>query len=258
MSAKIGAARRSVFLKALAATGNVTVSAERARVSRSWVLLHRNADPDFDNGCRAALRHAQDRLGCAEARKPPSGWGHLDGVELVVRGSRGRRVQIGRARLTQISPRVEDRFLATLAATCNVKAAYSEAGVSKGAIYTHRKRWPAFARRWEAAVEDGYARIEMALVENGCNLFSAPEPPPEAPIPPMSVDQAIHLLHMHKHQVHGLGKRPGLTGRRPTLAEVAPSILRKVEAIKRARGVSAADKARDEREWARRRPTDSG
>lgn len=35
MSAKISAGRKKAFLKALAATGNVTLAAERAGVSRS-------------------------------------------------------------------------------------------------------------------------------------------------------------------------------------------------------------------------------
>ena len=47
---------------------------------------------------------------------PPAGAGQ----------ARGRRVQIARARVKQWTPRVEDRFLATLAATCNVKAACAE------------------------------------------------------------------------------------------------------------------------------------
>lgn len=158
------------------------------------------------------------------------------------------------ARLKQWTPRVEQRFLATLAATCNVKAACAEVGFTQASAYGHRKRWPAFARRWDEAIADGYARIEAALVENCCNLFSTPEVPPEAPMPPMSVDQAIHLLHMHKHQVHGLGKAPGKSRRRPpTLEELKPGILRKFEAFERGRGVSEADKARDQREWARRR-----
>jgi hypothetical protein len=87
-----------------------------------------------------------------------------------------------RARLNQISPRVEDRFLATLAATCNVNAACAEAGVSKGAIYTHRKRWSAFARRWDAAVKLGSLRLQFALVEYAANPFSATELPEPAEI----------------------------------------------------------------------------
>ena len=75
-------------------------------------------------------------------------------------------MQIARARLKQWTPRIEDRFLAVLAATCNVKAACAEVGMTAASAYAHRKRWPAFAGRWDEAVEEGYARLEFALVEN--------------------------------------------------------------------------------------------
>lgn len=95
MTRKFGEARRRAFLAALEATGNQTLAAERAKVSRSWVQLHRAGDPAFrraiDDAVAAAkarlvLRQAQDeRRGC----KPPTGWGYLDGEELVVKGTGG-------------------------------------------------------------------------------------------------------------------------------------------------------------------------
>ena len=48
MSKKITATRCAAFLKALAETGNQTLAAERAKVSRSWVVLHRGRDAAFD------------------------------------------------------------------------------------------------------------------------------------------------------------------------------------------------------------------
>jgi hypothetical protein len=266
MSHKTSPQRRAAFFQALRETGNQTIAAERAKVSSSWVQLHRVTDPEFKSDVAEAVAEARESLSWAadQARgargscKPPRGWGHLDGEELVVKGSGGsgggRRVQIARARLKQWTPRIEDRFLATLAATCNVKAACAEVGFTQASAYGHRKRWPAFATRWDEAIADGYARIEAALVENGCNLFSTPEVPPEAAMPPMTVAEAIQLLHMHKHQVLGLGKAPGKRRRPPpTLAEMKPGILRKFEAFERARALSEAGKARSARDYARRR-----
>jgi hypothetical protein len=257
MSAKISAAKRAAFLEALEATGNQTLADERAKVSRSWVVLHRSRDPEFDAAVRGAcLGFARRRQTGAE---PAAGWGFLDGEELVVRGTGGsgggKRVQIARARIRGWSPRVEDRFLATLAATCNVKAACAEVGLSATSAYEHRKRWPAFAARWDAAVAEGYARIEIALLENGANLFSSPDLPDAANgVGPVSAEQAIHLLHMHKHQVLGIGKAPGKRWRRPrTLDEMRGSIMRKIEAIRNAEHLGEADKARDREEYARRR-----
>jgi hypothetical protein len=265
MSRKTSPARRAAFLKALAETGNQTLAAERAKVSRSWVQLHRSTDPEFDAACKAAIAAAKASLswapdqvrGARGSNRPPGGWGHLDGEELVVRGSGGsgggRRVQIARARLHQWTPRIEDRFLATLAATCNVKAACAEVGMTAASAYEHRQRWPSFARRWAAAIEEGYARIEAALVENGENLFSTSELPPEAPMPPMSVEQAIHILHMHKNEAREIGGRPGRWRRPRALDEVRPSILRKLKAVARGLSLSEADKAKDRRAYVARR-----
>jgi hypothetical protein len=260
MSHKTSLARRAAFLQAVAETGNQTLAAERAKVSRSWVQLHRSTDPAFDAEVRAALKASFDKLRMSGERKPPRGWGHLDGEELVVKGTGGsgggKRIQIARARLKQWTPRVEDRFLATLAATCNVKAACAAVGMTAASAYAHRKRWPAFAERWDEAVWIAYMRLEDALFSNATNLFSSPKLPVEMAMPKMSVEQVIHILHMHKHQVHGLGRAPGVREppRPKTLDEVRPSMLRKLSAFMHAREMKTADKERDRREYARRRP----
>jgi len=261
MSAKFSAARRAAFLRALGESGNVTLSAERAKVSRSWVGLRRKDDAGFDAACRGAIAAARDRFqgrpstslrttlrDAADAapqeerggsNQPPPGWGYLDGVELVVRGSNGRRTQIGRARVGQWSARVEERFLAALSATCNVKAACAEVGKHATSAYAHRRRWTAFARRWDEAIETGYVRIEMALLAAGCNLFSGSELPPEEALRDMTVDQAIHILHMHKHEARGIGGRPGLVARIPAFADVREGIQKKIDIIVRARALGS-------------------
>lgn len=276
MSAKITRERRRAFLRALAVSGNQTLSAERVKVSRSWVCLQRRTDPEFDAAVRAAiaaakmvLRDASLRQGSGHAstgsaaprderrgsNKPASGWGFLDGAELVVRGSNGRRTQIGRARARQWTPRVERRFLAALSATCNVKAACAEVGMHAPSAYAHRKRWLAFAEAWDTAIKEGYMRIEAALVERACNIFSRLDDVTLSPIPTMTAGEAIHLLHMHKNIARGIGGRPGKSWQRKprTLDEERDSILRKLEAIESGRAISDEQLSADEREYARRR-----
>lgn len=257
MTRKFDSARKDAFLSALRTSGNQTLSAERTKVSRSWVQLHRSREPGFDAACREAIREAQAQRE-DHAMKPPSGWGFLDGAELVVRGTGGAprqaqggesepaqpqergRPQIARARVRQWSPRAEERFLAALAATCNVKAACAEVGLSPASAYNHRRRWPAFARRWDEAVELGYTLLECALVEAAGNIFSGEGPGepemtgPARAIRAMTVSQAIHLLHMHKHQARGIGKRPGRAAQFPDPDALRASILRKIAAIERA------------------------
>ena len=114
-------------------------------------------------------------------------------------------MQIARARLKQWTAPVEDRFLATLAATCNVKAACAEVGMTAASAYAHRKRWPRFAEKWEEAVESGYRELHGALIAAGINLFSPDETPEPGPFPPMTVAEALHCLNMHGRARLGIG-----------------------------------------------------
>jgi hypothetical protein len=253
MTAKFTAARREAFFRALARTGNQTLAAEQAKVSSSWVQLHRSGDPDFRRRMDEAIAEAKARLDAAPQLRPEDKalrW--QDGNELVVRGSRGRRTQIARSRLKQWSPRVETRFLAKLAASCNVKAACAEVGMTPASAYGHRNRWPAFLRRWDEALENGYIRLEGTLVENAANLYSREDYPLDHPLPDMTTAQAIHLLHMHKHGVLGIGKRPGRLAGPPDMDEVRKGIMRKIEAIARLDEREAARKARREARKAQR------
>ena len=271
MTAKLRQVRRSAFLTALAQTGNQALSCEKAKVSRSWVCKQRSTEPEFDAACRDAIeevRQSFDRLRTngTGVRKPEGKWAYLDGQELVVRGTGGSfdtstgsalrmtggkdardpstssgrpgrergRPQIARARVHGWSPRVEERFLGALTATCNVKAACAEVGLTPASAYGHRLRWPAFARRWHAAVALGYDRIEAALIEAGCNLFSPELPDDLPPIRGMTFDNAIHLLHMHKHAARGLGSRPGLPPREPDIEEIRATIVHRLGVFERA------------------------
>lgn len=253
MTARMSDKRRSAFLKALEACGNQTLAAERTCVSRSWVCKERGLSPEFDSECRRVIAAARERLRAAEGNRPPEGWGHLDGVELVVRGTKGRRVQIARARAGQWTAASEDRFLEVFAAACNAKAGYLAAGKSKGSAYTHRKRWPAFGRRWKEAEEVGAVRLEWMLVDRAGNPFSPHGLPPLVPPPLMTTDEIRHNLHMHQYRTRGLGKAPGRTRRRPEFAEACRVIGLKIDAIERAASLDEAEKESERRRWAKRR-----
>ena len=152
------------------------------------------------------------------------------GEELVVRGvgrGGGRRVQVARARLRQWTPRIEERFLAALMATGNVKASLAEAGMSKGSAYAHRERWAGFARRWHEAIAFADMQLTHALLHHAANPFSpaglpepddveivaereaaaaeeaAPAGPGGAaarPLHRLAFDDALHSLHMNQHR----------------------------------------------------------
>ena len=249
MTARMSAARRDAFLRALEATGNQTLAAERARVSRSWVVKARGEDPEFDAAVRGAVAAAQGALARAAveagASAAPRGWGYLDGEELVVRGTGGsalagaarhesgarRRVQVARASARDWTPRAEVRFLEVLGATCNVRAACAAVGLGQGSAYAHRRRWPAFARRWDETVETASDRLEWALLERGGNPLSGEEAAaPDNPIREMSASEAIYLIGMQRRRV----REQTLGGGRCSEAELSESLLRKLGAVKRA------------------------
>lgn len=208
--------------------------------------LQRSTDPAFAASVREAVAGAKESLsqtpdqvrGAGRSCRPAGGWGSLDGAELVVRGTNGVRVQIARARLRQWTPRVEARFLRVLAATCNVKTASAEAGLSVASAYKHRERWPEFARRWDEAVADGCVALEAALLEAGAQALSPGEAEAAgeeaAPaIIGMDAHAALHLLHMHKLYQPRAGRWPGRPPSRATEGEVAAAIERALDRLER-------------------------
>jgi hypothetical protein len=71
MTAKFSEARRQAFLAALRASGNQTLAAEKAKVSRSWVHLHRSQGPAFKDAVAEVVRHARRELEEHPERRPP-------------------------------------------------------------------------------------------------------------------------------------------------------------------------------------------
>ena len=233
MSAKTSERRRAAFLAAVAATGNQALAAERAKVSRSWVTMHRAADPAFAAAIEEARLAARARLAQVSGVGPDGAWRAQAGEELAVRGSNGRWIQVARARPRQWTPRVEARFLAALATCCNIKRACGEAGMSPQSAYAHRKRWSAFERAWDEAIEDGYERLASAAVAVAGAMLGDPDMVPEAEMGPVTVNEAIRLLGLHKRRAIGVGRAPGRTARRKTFEELAPSIMAKLGLVER-------------------------
>lgn len=129
----------------------------------------------------------------------------------------------------------EEIFLDHLAVTANYTLAAKKTGFSREAIYKRRRRDPAFAERCRAAIAQAVDNIDALLVEGAERALAGRAPACDSPIPPMSIEQAIAVVKLHRPSVTGEGKRPGWRGRPRSLAEVKDSILRKLSAIERAR-----------------------
>ena len=72
------------------------------------------------------------------------------------RGNTGSRAPHGSVRI--------DSFLAELAQSSNVAAAAAVSGLSTGQVYTLRRTDADFARRWYAALAEGYDNLEMDML----------------------------------------------------------------------------------------------
>lgn len=68
-----------------------------------------------------------------------------------------------------------DLFFAQLAETVNVTRAAERADIPVSSVYLRRRKDPAFAARWLEALDEGYARLEMLLLEQSVNGFERVE-----------------------------------------------------------------------------------
>lgn len=125
----------------------------------------------------------------------------------------------------------ETVFLDTLAATCNVTAAAAACGFSDRAVYYRRRNDPGFAKRWQAALETGYVRIETLLIRRAIEALEGFAPDPSVPIAPMTVKEASELLGRHRAAVEGGSRSRRYWARPRSLDEIEDSILRKLEAV---------------------------
>lgn len=223
---------RGVFLRVLGQTGNVTLSAERAQAARSFVYKNRRADAGFALLWQQALTSAEEATASRDGH-PPAGARHANGLKTVITRTKKRQPQIARAHKGKWTPGAEKRFLDHLAATANVTAAAREAGFARHSIYARRLKWPAFREQWDAALESGYARLEMALVMNASNFLDPVEADLDQPIPGMTIAEAVNILKLHRAAAKG-GHAQGYGWRRqPTDVEAL-----KAEIVRKARLLS--------------------
>jgi len=75
------------------------------------------------------------------------------------------RLKQRRASSQTISTEQIETFFATLADTCNVVRSAKAAGFTASWAYRRRKSDAAFRNGWRTAVRDGYAKLELVLLE---------------------------------------------------------------------------------------------
>jgi hypothetical protein len=102
----------------------------------------------------------------------------LNTDQLVQKNCNGR-VQMRKPYMGKFSVKRRAAFLDHLAATCNVKVAAENSGVTPSAAYQWRRRDAVFAEQWQAALETGYACLETMLLAR--------------PLPPVHVAAAFNF-----------------------------------------------------------------
>ena len=168
-------------------------------------------------------------------------------MEETIRAGNGRLRMKAKASGREVSQERIDDFLARLAESCNMSRAAREAGVSTSMIYRLRARDAEFAAAWQAAIEAGYERLELGLIEAALARVGKPADAPEADagnadaatpvIEPMTMEQAIQLLGRYRATVRsgkGQSKRGG--ERAPTSEETDEAILKRLAILRRQRG----------------------
>lgn len=192
MTAKLGGKRLGTYLRALAETGNHSLAAERAGVSRSTIYKLRRADPAFEALWRKAKAKAAERLQSLEGNRPPPGWGGRGGVELAaIRGGKVIRSS-GAARWT---PRAEDRFLGQLRLCANASLACVRAGMTVSSYEAHRRRWPDFRRRVTEA--KAFGRLWLQAREEEGRGVDEIEVSPECEAA-VTIAERIRLARRHR------------------------------------------------------------
>jgi hypothetical protein len=199
------ALENQAFLAALARTGNARLAARELGIHRSTFTKRRARDAAFAAEWDGALALAQARLGQGPASSH-------EAEPHVIRLANGRlqlrALTPGRRRIDRAA---QQAFLAALSATANVRLSARAAGFSHASFYRLRDHNPAFGREMRMALEMGYERIEMALLESfapeSCrdDAWRSNDPPA---IPPMTANQAIHLLNLHQKEARLWGNRP--------------------------------------------------
>lgn len=148
------------------------------------------------------------------------------GGEAVITRRNDGKLQMRRAQPGKLTREAEQGFLAALSATCNVRLAAAAVGASPRAFYRRKRQDPAFAREMRMALERGYERLEMAMLESGLagshehDDWRHNEPPA---IPPMTANQALQLMYLHQKEARLLAE-PWPVKRRPKESIEAHSI----------------------------------
>ena len=164
------------------------------------------------------------------------------GAERIV-PNKGRKLQVAPTERKLFDKARRKVFLEWFAATCNVSLSARQAGIHYRTAFRHRMDDPVFARDWDRALAQGYARLEAQQLQTKAKDgpiqidgdWDAPE------MEQMDPTIALQLLREHKRGLPGGG--PPKPGRTPTIAsnaEVRAALVKRLKAF----GIRVEEKKR--------------
>lgn len=135
------------------------------------------------------------------------------------------------AHQADISDTQIETFFATLAETCNVVRAAKAANINKSWAYRRRRRDAGFRNAWAEAVREGYAKLELVLLERA--MKGTPRPVfrkdgSERIIREYSTALAVALLKRHAETADAASFEPA----EAELAEIRERILERLEKLR--------------------------
>lgn len=136
--------------------------------------------------------------------------------------------------------RARKQFLDHLAMTANVAASARKAGVTSQTAYAYRRRHAEFAALWQAALSEGFARLEQDLLAAALSSVSGKTSDAMLKGRAQKHRLGLALLSLHRASVRGTGKtNPPATPRDPGLAEKVAAKIRDMHARSNARAADS-------------------
>lgn len=102
----------------------------------------------------------------------------------------------------------EEIFFAELATVCNVKAAAEAAVLCESSIRSRRRTNPAFRARWDEAIAESYALLELEMLERARRGDDRPPPASAAEARQREIPTRIAMQLLRSHQSAVKGRVP--------------------------------------------------
>jgi hypothetical protein len=227
---RIEAGDKAAFLDALRRGFRLEDAATACGFSLAGFYGARGRDAAFKAGWAEALRVSADaeRAGGGRRRSGSAGGGSggggggggggADGAGAwIIAPNNGRRLQKRRMRHVRFDAERQRLFIDHFAGSCDTSEAAEAAGVCESTVYKHRLRNDAFARVFQAALEQGYVRLEVEAVRQrleaqrlmGRELGSGKVPPGEVA---QEFERVLKLLTRWDRRRGASGAEPGPEG----------------------------------------------